>query len=260
MTVPLVRLEVFEGPVELLLYLVRKNELDVADVPIAQLTDDFLAWVRTTSVFPMESASDFLVMAAVLLRLKVRQLLPRTPAEDLETPVVSLEQILDEFRRFQQVARVLSERESERRRMFPRLGETPRSRLAESEDLLLLTSALQRVLARLTPEPVARLAPLKLRIEDRIAALRQLVRTRGAVAFEEAVSGRTIAEVIVMFIAVLELVRLGELRVRQKTEFGTIQLEPRQPAPSENPDTPGQTPGPSEDPCRASPDTCPLLP
>ncbi len=230
MSVPPVRLDLFEGPVELLLYLVRTNELDVTDVPIARLTDDFLAWVRTASVLNMESTADFLVMAAVLLRLKVRQLLPRTPAEDLETPALSLEQILDEFRRFQQVARVLSDREAVRRRMFPRPGGPPRARLADSEDLLVLTSALQRVLARLAPEPVARLAPLRLRLEDRIAALRELVRSRGAVEFEEAVGGQTVAEVIVMFIAVLELVRLGELRVRQETEFGTIRLELRQPA------------------------------
>lgn len=235
MNVPPVRLDLFEGPVELLLYLVRTNELDVTDVPIARLTDDFLAWVRAASVLNMESASDFLVMAAVLLRLKVRHLLPRTPAEDLETPALSLEQILDEFRRFQQVARVLSDRESVRRQMFPRLGETPRARLADSEDLLLLTSALQRVLSRLAPEPVARLAPLRLRLEDRIAALRELIRSRGAVGFEEAVGGRTVAEVIVMFIAVLELVRLGELRVRQETEFGTIRLELRQSAPEPAP-------------------------
>ncbi|MEO0086022.1 MAG: segregation/condensation protein A [candidate division WOR-3 bacterium] len=230
MTVPPVRLEIFEGPVELLLYLVRTSELDVTDVPIAQLTDDFLAWVRAASMLNMEAAADFLVMAAVLLRLKVRQLLPRVPTEDLDTPSVSLEQILDEFRRFQQAARVLSERESVRRQMFPRPGETPRARPAESEDLLLLTSALQRVLARLEPGPVVRLAPLRLRLEDRIAALRELVRARGAIDFDEAVSGQTVAEVIVMFLAVLELVRLGELRVRQEAEFGTIRLELKAPA------------------------------
>ncbi len=235
MTVPAVRLELFEGPVELLLYLVRTNELDVTDVPIAQLTDDFLVWVRTASVLNMEAAADFLVMAAVLLRLKVRQLLPRVPTEDLDTPALSLEQILDEFRRFQQAARVLSEREAVRRQMFPRLGETPRARLADSEDLMLLTSALQRVLSRLEPEPVVRLAPRRLRLEDRIADLRELVRTRGAVGFDEAVSGRTVAEVIVMFIAVLELVRLGEVRVRQDTEFGTIRLELKQPDPKPAP-------------------------
>jgi segregation and condensation protein A len=80
-----VRLDLFEGPVELLLYLVRKNELDVADVPVGRLTDDFLGAVRQAQELDMESASDFLIMAAVLLRLKTRALLPRSPEEDLAT-------------------------------------------------------------------------------------------------------------------------------------------------------------------------------
>ena len=73
----------------------------------------------------MESASDFLIMAAVLLRLKTRALLPRSPEEDLATPTVSLDQIMDEFRRYQQVARLLSDKETERRLLYPRTGESP---------------------------------------------------------------------------------------------------------------------------------------
>lgn len=222
-----VLLEMFEGPVELLLYLVRKNELEVTDVPVARLTDDFLGHVRRSQELNMEVASDFLIMAAVLLRLKVRELLPRVKEEDLDTPTVTLEQILDEFRRYQQVARLLSEKETVRRQLFPRLGETPRARVADSEDVLALTAALKRVLSRLAPERIATIAPPKVRLEDKIAALRALVRERGSLAFEEAVTGSTVTEVIVMFIAVLELVRLGELRVRQDAEFGSIRLEHR---------------------------------
>ena len=229
--IPDVRLDLFEGPVELLLYLVRKNELDVVDVPVGRLTDDFLASVRQAHQLDMESASDFLIMAAVLLRLKTRALLPRSPEEDLTTPTVSLEQILDEFRRYQQVARLLSDKESERRLLYPRAGESPRSRLAESEDVVALTAAFQRVLAKLTPDRVAQIAPPKVRLEDKIAQLRRIIRERKSVDFEEVVTGNTIAEVIVLFIAVLELVRLGELRVRQQAEFGTIRLELREPEP-----------------------------
>jgi segregation and condensation protein A len=222
----------FEGPVELLLYLVRKNELDVLDVPVGRLTDDFLGSVRRAQRLSMEAASDFLVMAAVLLRLKVRGLLPRSPEEDLDTPTVTLEQILDEFRRYQQVARLLSDRESHRRQLFPRLGETPRARLADSEDVIALTAALRRVLARLTPERAAAITPPKVRLEDKIAALRALLVERRAVAFEEAVTGSSVTEVIVMFIALLELVRLGELRVIQEAAFGSIRLELRSPEPN----------------------------
>jgi segregation and condensation protein A len=229
-TVSDVRLDLFEGPVELLLYLVRKNELDVTDVPVGRLTDDFLGSVRRAHSLDMESASDFLIMAAVLLRLKTRALLPRSPEEDLTTPTVSLEQILDEFRRYQQVARILSDKESERRLLYPRTGESPRAKVAESEDVVALAAALKRVLAKLAPERVAQIAPPKVRLEDKLAELRRILRERGSVDFEEVVTGTTVAEVIVMFIAVLELVRLGELRVRQSAEFGTIRLEARAPS------------------------------
>jgi segregation and condensation protein A len=238
-----VLLEVFEGPVELLLYLVRRNELDVTDVPVARLTDDFLASVRRAQELNLEAASDFLIMAAVLLRLKVRVLLPRPREEDLDTPTVTLEQILDEFRRYQQVARLLSERESERRRLFPRAGETPRARLSESEDVIALTVALRRVLSRLAPEPRARVAAPLVRLEDKIAALRTLLRNHGALDFEAAITGSTITEVIVMFIAVLELVRLGEVRVRQESDFGAIRLEYRDPTTEQCP--PVRSPAPS---------------
>ena len=229
--VPDVRLDLFEGPVELLLYLVRKNELDVIDVPVGRLTDDFLASVRQAHELDMESASDFLIMAAILLRMKTRALLPRSPEEDLTTPTISLEQILDEFRRYQQVARLLSDKESERRLLYPRVGESPRSKLAENEDVIALTAAFKRVLSRLTPDRVAQIAPPKVRLEDKIADLRRIIRERKSVDFEEVVTGTTVSEVIVLFIAVLELVRLGELRVRQEAEFGTIRLELREPEP-----------------------------
>jgi len=222
---PAVRLlELFEGPVELLLYLVRKAELDVFDVPIARLTDDYLTFLRRTETLEMEAALDFMVMAAVLLRLKARQLLPRSPDENLDTPVVTLDGILDDFRRYQHVAGLLAGREAERRLMYPRRGESPRSVLADSGDMVLLAAAFKRVLARLQPEKPLPVEPWRIRVEDRIEALRRLLRERGALAFEEAVFGSTLAEVIVMFIAVLELIRLGELSVRQEQEFGTIQL------------------------------------
>lgn len=229
--IPNVRLDLFEGPVELLLYLVRKNELDVADVPVGRLTDDFLGVVRQARELDMESASDFIIMAAVLLRLKTRALLPRGPEEDLTTPTVSLDQIMDEFRRYQQVARMLSDKESERRLLYPRAGESPRARQAESEDVVALAAALKRVLAKLTPERVAQIAPPKVRLEDKLAELRRIIRERRSIDFEEVVTGTTVAEVIILFIAVLELVRLGELRVRQQAEFATIRLELRNPDP-----------------------------
>jgi len=220
-----VRLAMFEGPIELLLYLVRENELAISDVPIAQLTDDYLTFLRQTEVVDMAAAADFLVMAALLVRLKVRYLLPRLQPEELATPLVTLEGILDQFRKYQRAAALLSRKEAERRQLFPRKGAAPCSRLAENEDLALLAVAFRRVLARLTPTLPIQLGPRPVRIEDKLAWLRQLLAEQHAIEFEQAVTGLTLTEVIVIFIAVLELVRLGEVRVRQDSQFGTIWLD-----------------------------------
>lgn len=222
-----VRLELFEGPVELLLYLARKNELDIFDVPIGRLTDDFLGFVRAANRLNLEAAADFLVMAGVLLRLKMRRLLPSEKDEDLDTPTVTLEQILDEFRRYQEAARVLSDKEDERRRLFPRQASAPRAGLAGAEDLSTLTAAFQRILSRIKPGPTVEVAPRKIRFETKLAELRQLIRRKGSLDFDEALSADTVTEVIVMFIAVLELVRLGEINISQDRQFGTITLELR---------------------------------
>lgn len=221
-----IRLDMFDGPIELLFYLIRKNEIDIFDVPIAQLTDDYLAFLRSANGIDLAFVSDFLVMAAALLRLKVRALLPRPKEEDLTTPQVSLEQILEAYRQFQEAARALGEREKESLSRFPRRGEIPRAQWPEGEEVLLLTRAFSRLLGRLTP-PSVKLAPQEVKLEDKITQLRSLLATRETLDFEEAVSEwgmRTIAELIVLFLALLELVRLGEVRVEQTGEFGPIRL------------------------------------
>ena len=224
-TIPEVNLDLFEGPVELLLYLVRKNELDIGDVPIGRLTDDFLGFVRGASELNMESAADFLVMSGILIRLKMRALLPRPREEELDTPTVTLEQILDEFRRYQQAARLLSEREQERRRVWPRPGGTlPSAPPAETQELTTLTAALRKLLIRVRSEKLVEVAPLKVRFEDKLIELRGLLRRQGRVSFENAVTGSSITEIIVMFIAVLELVRTGEIRLIQQDQFSSIEL------------------------------------
>ncbi|MEO0067827.1 MAG: segregation/condensation protein A [candidate division WOR-3 bacterium] len=219
-----IRLDLFEGPVELLLYLVRKNELDVLDVPIARLTDDYLAYLRQGEPLNLDGALDFMVMAAVLMRLKVRALLPHQEDEDLSTPQISLEQILDSYRQFQEAARLLGKKEADQRLRFPRKGIQPPAQLAEGEDLALLTQAFSRILARLKTEPVVTITPQAVKIEDKIERLRFLLKEKGVVDFEVAVSGATLTELIVTFLALLELVRLGEVKVEQSEEFGPIRL------------------------------------
>jgi len=222
---PVVRLELFEGPVELLLYLVRKNEISALDVPVARLTDDFLGFVRAAVDLNLEAAADFLIMAGVLLRLKVHRLIPRKQEEDLDTATVTLDQILDEFRKFQQAARVLSEKEQERRLVFPRPLVVPKGQVADQEEIAVLTKAFRRLLAGLKPGRLVEVAPVKIRFEDKLADLRKLLQERGQVDFEEALESNSVTELVVLFICVLEMVRLGEIRIRQEEQFGRLILE-----------------------------------
>lgn len=225
-----VRLEMFEGPVELLLYLVRKEELDIFDIPIARLTDDYLTLLRASENIDLTAASDFLIMAAVLVRLKVRALLPRQPEEDLSTPEISLEQILDAYRQFQVAARILSEKEAESRLRFPRTGESAPPVVAESEDIVLLTRAFTRLFSRITAAPPLKFEPQTIRLEDKIARLRHLLAEQEIIDFETAVAGATLTELIVTFFALLELVRLGEVKLEQPDAFAPIRLRRRTPS------------------------------
>lgn len=217
-----VRLEPFEGPLELLLYLVRKNELDVFDIPIARLTDDYLTLLRTAHLLNLDTASEFLVMAAVLLRLKARALLPRPPEEDLSPPPITLEQILESYRSFQQAARLLAKKEDQQRQRFPRQGESPPPPPAESEDITLLTRAFSRLLARLKPQSTVALPPPRIKVTDKLAHLRALLKENESLTLEEAVGGLTLLDLIVTFLALLELVRLGEITVTQESAFTPI--------------------------------------
>lgn len=218
----LVRLEPFEGPLELLLYLVRKNELDVFDIPIARLTDDYLTLLRTANILNLDTASDFLVIAAVLLRLKARALLPRPPEEELSTPQVTLDQILESYRSFQEAARILARKENQQRQRFPRQGESPPPQPAESEDITLLARAFSRLLARLKPQFTVAIPPQRITVNDKLAHLRALLKEKECLTFEEAVGDATLLDLIITFLALLELVRLGEISIAQESAFTPI--------------------------------------
>uniref|UniRef100_A0A7C6A9G9 Segregation and condensation protein A n=1 Tax=candidate division WOR-3 bacterium TaxID=2052148 RepID=A0A7C6A9G9_UNCW3 len=227
-----VQLAIFEGPVELLLYLVRKNELDVLDIPIGQLTDDYLTYLRQLVKINIEHASDFILMASILLRLKMRSLLPSAEAEPQEEAPISLEQIIEEFKKYEKAAKFLSSLEEKRQNLFPRPGEQVYD-YEGSGDIFLLTQIFNEVLAKIAPKESLKIEPRKIRIEEKIEFLRSILVAKKAIDFLEVVKDCVeIGEVIALFFATLELIRLGEIMVKQDYEFGTIRLiikEPNQP-------------------------------
>jgi segregation and condensation protein A len=220
-----VQLETFDGPIELLLYLVREQELDIAEIPIARVTDQYLSCIQGVASLNLENAAEFLLMAVVLIRMKMRSLLPRPPSENLDTgTLVNMDDIVAEFRRYQEAAHLLGGMEETRRNLFPRAGAS-RIEMSTGGDVLLLTNAFQAVVKRLAPKDDFVVERVQLRIEERLLSLRNVLAGQRVVDFIEYLTTMTtISEIIITFLAALELARLGEIRVSQDEATGAIYI------------------------------------
>lgn len=231
-----VNLDVFEGPLDLLLRLIEREELDITLISLARVTDQYLGYLAGLRERSAANLADFCAIAAQLLVIKSRVLLPRPPsataaAEDEGDDLVER---LREYRRFRQAAAQLGALEGAGRRTYPRLAPLPRlePRLQPGEaDTSELLAALQRVLAQHPPQqPVnSVVAPVTVRIAERIAAiLAQLA--HGQVRFATLLgSARSRLEVIVTFLALLELIKQQRVRALQQQPFGEIDIVSREP-------------------------------
>ncbi|TMA68876.1 MAG: segregation/condensation protein A [Deltaproteobacteria bacterium] len=230
-----VRLPIFEGPLDLLLHLIKRNELQVSDIPIATITDQYLATLEELPELNLDGAGEYLVMAATLVYIKSRMLLPTAEddEEPEEDPRGELVQQLLEYQRYRDVALALGERAVLDRDVFardpealgpPAAGETaePCVRDASLADLL---DALREVLRRLRPPAVHEVAREEISIGQAVERIlaRFVMAERMEFTSLFAVD-RTRAEVIVTFLALLELIRLRVLRAEQPERFGAITL------------------------------------
>lgn len=222
-----VKTEIFSGPIELLLYLARKNEVDIFDVSLGKITDDYLSYIQKVKNLNVEVTSDFLLMAVVLIRLKVWRLLPSTKeGEELPEQPISLEDIINEFKKYSGVAGFLSDLELKRSQLFPRRGQIVEELPEAAGDIYVLISAFQKVLEKNLPKATLEITVPEIKLEDKLAELRVAFAEKLKIGFNEiAEQNRTITEIIILFIALLELIRLGEIRVKQDSEFGEIVLE-----------------------------------
>ena len=246
-----VRLEVFIGPLDLLLYLVRAHRYDICDIPIARLTSQYLEWLRLLETVDWDLTGDFLVTAATLMQIKSRMLLPQRESANEDAmqgepgrdPRRALVEKLLEYERFQAAAAGLRGKREEREQVFPRaagleqtLRELPdlAEDQARAEALLLanvssfdLLQALKRVLDRVSGPPIATIAREPFTIQQRTrevwARLRRGEATFGALC--EDCESRL--EVVITFLSVLELIRRGRIAVRQELAFEEIYLAPR---------------------------------
>jgi segregation and condensation protein A len=231
----------FEGPLDLLLHLIEKNQLDITTLSLARVTDDFLRTMEAIGQQDPDAIADFLVVAAKLVLIKSTSLLPVERAiEDPEQSGEALARALEVYRHFKQVAQGLGEREAQNLRSYARaeVSHSLNKRLDPGGITLNdLFKSLKRVLQEKEPEPetvdeVVR--PLRITVRQRLTEVSRLLRSGNTLPFTTLLSDAPDRqEVIVTFLALLEVIRLGWARVTQERLWGEIVLVPQMDALSE---------------------------
>lgn len=219
-----IHLEIFEGPLDLLLYLVKKNNLDICDIPIAQITQEYLRYLDLMKELDLEVAGDFLVMAATLMQIKIKMLLPRSQEKEEEDPRKELTEMLKEYEKYKAVANILSERYAKFKDIFYRGSPifSPEDKHLEV-DLKLLVDAVKRAFERIGTR--VEIEGEDIPIESRIELIINLLSTRKYVVLDEIfMNEKSIRGLITSFLAVLELVRMNKIYVVQDEAFGEVKL------------------------------------
>jgi segregation and condensation protein A len=227
-----VQLPAFEGPLDLLLHLIQENEIEISDIPIAKITRQYLETLEMMRELDLEVAGEFLVMAATLMRIKARMLLPPpiTTEEEEEDPRQGLVRQLLEYRRFKDASRELERLEGDRRLRFDRGApaqlEDPEASELLPVSLFRLLDALKSVLARQVPVPVHTIVAEPIRLEEAIALIETRLRERSRLLFEELLEPFVSRlEKITAFLGLLEMLKSGLIEAAQEDLFGPIWVE-----------------------------------
>ena len=230
------RLDIFEGPLDLLLHLVREQKLDIENIPIAKITEQYLAYIEVMQMLNLDVAGEFLVMAATLVYIKSKSLLPRheedeEEQEDPESMARELSQRLIEYERFKAAAVRLRDRPILGRDVFLRdfQGEDlPEEEIAITElSMADLITAFKDVLSRMPSGEAHEVFVERITIADAISYVLDRIKAEGSVKFESIVAHcSTRNEIISFFLGILELVRLKTIRVYQVNPMGVISIVP----------------------------------
>ena len=225
-----IRLEKFSGPLDLLLYLIRKDELDIRDIPIAHITRQYLDYLEIFQALDLEVAGEYILMAATLLRIKTQMLLPRPPEEpEEEDPRGMLVAALLEYQQFREASGVLHGMESDQRRRFVRPGDMPAKRVEEvltgSASVYDLVSALGEMLRRTQPEVSHQVFVERYQVEDQIVVIRARLEAEGEVLLSALVGQIPNRGLLVAtFLALLELTRLQAILLEQAFRYRDIRI------------------------------------
>ena len=227
-----IRLDIFEGPLDLLLYLIKKDHLNIYDIPISTVVGQYLQFLELMKFLDINIASEYMVMAATLINIKSKTLLPKEQAPEVpeEDPREELVKKLLEYEKFKEAAQFLKEKEKERLKYVTRSGSDNQEKEVFLEASIFdLISAFKGALKDVPRDIFFEVIKDEFTVEQKIHDLLHLFLVKETVSLDELFSSaKSKLEVVVIFLAILELIRLCEIVAVQKVLFGQILIARRQ--------------------------------
>jgi segregation and condensation protein A len=232
-----IKLPYFEGPLDLLLFFVKRDELNIYDIPIAKITKEFLEYIHLMQMLDLEVASEFIVMASTLMQIKAKMLLPKPEVEgeeEEEDPRAELARRLAEYKKFKELAFEFSKMEDEAGKFFYRgyFKNDARDYFEEDEEFLKdvslfdLLTAFKRALAGARATVYHEIETQNYKVEDEMENILNRLKFKRKFSFNEIIDSYVEkARIIVAFLALLELARLKKIRISQEEVFGELIIE-----------------------------------
>lgn len=234
-----VRLQnIFEGPMDLLVFLIQKNEINIYDIPIALITDQYLEYIEWLKFLNIDVAGEFMVMAATLMQIKSKMLLPVHPSQEGEDedPRLQIVRPLEEYLQVKSIAEQLSKRYIMGEDLFVREPDPDSIRSSKDDELVKvsffsLIDAFRRILENLPPPHQIDLTDEKISIKDKIIEIVDILEANGSVTFESLFpQGASKTDMIITFLAILEMAKLNLITISQQVQTGIIRLFYRAPS------------------------------
>lgn len=232
-----IKIDVFEGPFDLLLFLIRKNEVDIYDIPIASITDQFLEYIEVMNVMDLDIAGDFIEMVAILMHIKARMLLPQQfgdSDDDMEDPRTELVEKLIEYKKFKEAALEMEELEDKRRLLYnrqyfkylPKTEEISDEQYLENVTLFDLILAFKKAMDSMPKVQYHEVRKIEVTVEQQSGYILDRAGKVKVLLFQDLM--KEISEKIVLivtFMALLDLIRSGKISVRQSDVFDDIRIQ-----------------------------------
>jgi segregation and condensation protein A len=231
--------DIFEGPMDLLVHLVKKNDIDIYDIPMAVITEQYLGWLELMQELSLDVSGDFLVMASTLMHIKSRMLIPADQDdeedEDIEDPRMELVKPLVEYLQLKSAAEKLSQLTLLHRDTFVRdarddtIDVDGTFKVLRPVGLFELIDAFQRILKDVSQEHLVDITKEAISVRQRISELMEILEGRKSITFQELFGGQhTKQMLIVTFLAILEMIKLRLIRAMQHSDSGVLRIYVRQ--------------------------------